>query len=491
MASKRWRRPTRSRPSIRAASTCWCSIRSTGRQHRRQRLRWAHLQRAARAGGDRQRPRRDRGRLPAARGTSGRRLCAVTGRRRCWCCRWQRRGRLHARPPGRVHAHHPAHPGAGRRHEFAINTSNSRFQETAGQALRRRVPAGKTGPRGKDFNMRWIASMVAEAHRILMRGGVHVPAATPRIPQAGPAAPAARGQPDRLPPGAGRRAPAPGGSRCWRLQPTPCTSASAGVGRRTRSSAHRALPRRNRPQPVRETAVRRARAVPSDSKPARLCTARPLIPGRSTPGPDGTSHSASGITIHHSKQASHVGTQHPIIAITGSSGAGTSSVTRTFENIFRANVKAALIEGDSFHRYDRLEMRASARPRPKAGNKHFSHFGAENNLFPSWRNCSVATVRRATAAAAVPARPGRGRPLPAGPGHLHPWEDLPEGTDLLFYEGLHGAVVTPEVNIARHPDLLIGVVPVINLSGSRSSPRQARARLQRRGGDRHHPAPHA
>jgi fructose-1,6-bisphosphatase I/sedoheptulose-1,7-bisphosphatase len=56
--------------------------------------------------------------------------------------------------------------------EFAINASNSRFWEAP---IRRYVDeclAGKTGPRGKDFNMRWIASMVAEAHRILMRGGV-------------------------------------------------------------------------------------------------------------------------------------------------------------------------------------------------------------------------------------------------------------------------------------------------------------------------------
>ncbi|MGA1168725.1 MAG: phosphoribulokinase, partial [Burkholderiaceae bacterium] len=50
--------------------------------------------------------------------------------------------------------------------------------------------------------------------------------------------------------------------------------------------------------------------------------------------------------------------QHPIIAITGSSGAGTSTVTRTFENIFRREgVTPALIEGDSFHRYDRAEMK--------------------------------------------------------------------------------------------------------------------------------------
>jgi fructose-1,6-bisphosphatase I/sedoheptulose-1,7-bisphosphatase len=57
-------------------------------------------------------------------------------------------------------------------HEFAINTSNSRFWEPPVKRYVDECLAGKTGPRGKDFNMRWIASMVAEAHRILMRGGV-------------------------------------------------------------------------------------------------------------------------------------------------------------------------------------------------------------------------------------------------------------------------------------------------------------------------------
>lgn len=56
--------------------------------------------------------------------------------------------------------------------EFAINTSNSRFWEPPVKRYVDECLAGKTGPRGKDFNMRWIASMVAEAHRILMRGGV-------------------------------------------------------------------------------------------------------------------------------------------------------------------------------------------------------------------------------------------------------------------------------------------------------------------------------
>ncbi len=157
--------------------------------------------------------------------------------------------------------------------------------------------------------------------------------------------------------------------------------------------------------------------------------------------------------------------RHPIIAITGSSGAGTTSVTRTFENIFRREgVKAAVIEGDSFHRFDRKDMKVKAAAAEKAGNKHFSHFGPENNLFPELEALFANYAETGT---------GKRRkylhddeeaaPYKQDPGTFTPWEDVPAGTDLLFYEGLHGAVVTPEVNIARHPDLLIGVVPVINL----------------------------
>ena len=68
--------------------------------------------------------------------------------------------------------------------------------------------------------------------------------------------------------------------------------------------------------------------------------------------------------------------RHPIISIAGSSGAGTTSVRKTFENIFRReNVKAAYIEGDTFHRYDRTEMRQKMVEEAERGNKHFSHFG--------------------------------------------------------------------------------------------------------------------
>lgn len=157
--------------------------------------------------------------------------------------------------------------------------------------------------------------------------------------------------------------------------------------------------------------------------------------------------------------------RHPIIAITGSSGAGTTSVTRTFENIFRREkVTAAIIEGDSFHRYDRKEMKLRLADAEQQGNMHFSHFGSENNLFPE-----IEDLFRSYGETGKGRRrkylhdPVEALPYKQDPGTFTPWEDLPADTDLLFYEGLHGAVVTPEVNVACYPDLLIGVVPVINL----------------------------
>jgi phosphoribulokinase len=157
--------------------------------------------------------------------------------------------------------------------------------------------------------------------------------------------------------------------------------------------------------------------------------------------------------------------RHPIIAITGSSGAGTTSVTRTFENIFRREgVTAAIIEGDSFHRHDRQEMKLRQAEAERAGNGHFSHFGPENNLFPELEALFASYARSGTGQSRKYLHDAEeAAPWKQAPGTFTPWQALPKDTDLLFYEGLHGAVVTPEVNIAQHPDLLIGVVPVINL----------------------------
>ena len=157
--------------------------------------------------------------------------------------------------------------------------------------------------------------------------------------------------------------------------------------------------------------------------------------------------------------------KHPIIAITGSSGAGTTSVTRTFQKIFRREkVRAALIEGDSFHRYDRKEMRRVMAEHERAGSRHFSHFGPEANLFEDLE----AVFRQYS-------ETGNGRqrkylhdgdeaaPYGQQAGTFTAWEPFEADTDLLFYEGLHAGVVSDSVNVARYPDLLIGVVPVLNL----------------------------
>ncbi|WP_455281917.1 phosphoribulokinase [Cupriavidus necator] len=157
--------------------------------------------------------------------------------------------------------------------------------------------------------------------------------------------------------------------------------------------------------------------------------------------------------------------RYPIIAITGSSGAGTTSVTRTFESIFRREgVKSVVIEGDSFHRYNRAEMQVKMAEAEKTGNMNFSHFGPENNLFGELENLFRSYAESGTGrrrcylhSAGEAARYGQ------EPGTFTAWEPLPEDTDLLFYEGLHGGVVTDEIHVARYPNLLIGVVPVINL----------------------------
>jgi phosphoribulokinase len=157
--------------------------------------------------------------------------------------------------------------------------------------------------------------------------------------------------------------------------------------------------------------------------------------------------------------------KHPIIAVTGSSGAGTTTVMHTFQEIFRReNVNAAYVEGDSFHRYNRAEMKVRMTEELANGNQHFSHFSDASNLFAelaelfaTYGASGTGRYRKYLHDAAEAA------PYKQEPGTFTPWENLPADTDLLFYEGLHGAVVTDTIDVATHADLLIGVVPVINL----------------------------
>ncbi|WP_407047909.1 phosphoribulokinase [Methyloraptor flagellatus] len=157
--------------------------------------------------------------------------------------------------------------------------------------------------------------------------------------------------------------------------------------------------------------------------------------------------------------------KHPIISVTGSSGAGTTSVRHTFEYIFgREEIAAVYIEGDAFHRYDRATMRRVMADEAARGNMNFSHFGPEANLldeletvFRDYGRDGSGRTRRYVHDEREAAL--HGRPV----GTFTDWEAFPAGSDLLFYEGLHGCAVTDRVNIARHADLKIGVVPVLNL----------------------------
>lgn len=157
--------------------------------------------------------------------------------------------------------------------------------------------------------------------------------------------------------------------------------------------------------------------------------------------------------------------KHPIISVTGSSGAGTSTVKHTFEQIFRREgVATVFIEGDAFHRYDRAEMKRAMIEAAAQGDNHFSHFGPESNLFEElestfklYGETGGGRTRRYVH------NESEAELFGAPVGTFTDWEDFPGEGDLLFYEGLHGAIVTDKVNVAQHADLKIGVVPVINL----------------------------
>ncbi len=157
--------------------------------------------------------------------------------------------------------------------------------------------------------------------------------------------------------------------------------------------------------------------------------------------------------------------RHPIIAVTGSSGAGTTSVSKTFEQIFRReHITAAFVEGDSFHRYDRAGMREQLGEALARGDHRFSHFGPQANLFAELEELFGGYGKSGGGKARKYLHDdAEAAPYGQKAGTFTEWEDLPDETDLLFYEGLHGAVVADEVDVAQHVDLLIGVTPVVNL----------------------------
>ena len=157
--------------------------------------------------------------------------------------------------------------------------------------------------------------------------------------------------------------------------------------------------------------------------------------------------------------------KHPIIAVTGSSGAGTTTVKVAFEHIFlREGVNPVVIEGDSYHKYDRAAMKVAMQEAEEDGNNSFSHFGPEANVFGKLEE----TFKSYSETGACERRyylhsDEEAKPFGQQPGEFTPWQKIDAGTDLLFYEGLHGGIVTDEADVAKHVDLLIGVVPIVNL----------------------------
>ncbi|HFB55384.1 MAG TPA: phosphoribulokinase, partial [Hellea balneolensis] len=157
--------------------------------------------------------------------------------------------------------------------------------------------------------------------------------------------------------------------------------------------------------------------------------------------------------------------KHPVISVTGSSGAGTSTVKHTFDQIFRReNLTSVSIEGDAFHRYDRMRMKKEFEAQTAKGNHTFSYFSLEanklkelENVFKEYGKTGTGKTRHYVHNDQEAKRFG------APSGEFTDWEPFAKKSDVLFYEGLHGAVRTDDIKVADHVDLKIGVVPVINL----------------------------
>lgn len=157
--------------------------------------------------------------------------------------------------------------------------------------------------------------------------------------------------------------------------------------------------------------------------------------------------------------------KHPVVVVTGSSGAGTTTVKRAFEHIFlRESIKPAIIEGDSYHRYERAEMKV------KMEQEQMSHFGPEANefgiladTFKAYGDSGMCKRRYYLHSDEEAAHHNSRLGVDKAPGEFTPWEDIEENTDILFYEGLHGLAESSEHNVSEHVDLGVGVVPIVNL----------------------------
>jgi phosphoribulokinase len=170
--------------------------------------------------------------------------------------------------------------------------------------------------------------------------------------------------------------------------------------------------------------------------------------------------------------------KHPVIAVTGSSGAGTSTVKSSFEHIFRREkLKAAVVEGDSFHRYDREAMKQAVVESEKNGGRPISHFGPEANEFEKLETLFKEYGETGSGQTRLYLHnEEEAQPWNQKPGTFTPWSPIQAGTDLLFYEGLHGGVKSDTADVGKFVDLLVGVVPIVNLEWIQKIHRDTSAR---------------
>ena len=131
--------------------------------------------------------------------------------------------------------------------------------------------------------------------------------------------------------------------------------------------------------------------------------------------------------------------------------------------LFRS-ISAVSIEGDAFHKYNRADMKTELERRLASGDHSFSHFSLEANelaelerVFREYGETGTGRTRLYVHTEAEATELG------TSPGTFTDWAAFADKSDLLFYEGLHGAVRTDDIKIAKYADLKIGVVPVINL----------------------------
>ncbi len=156
--------------------------------------------------------------------------------------------------------------------------------------------------------------------------------------------------------------------------------------------------------------------------------------------------------------------KYPIVALTGSSGAGTTTTKIVMQQIFRRNrYKAIFVDGDSFHKYDRKGMIEAIKKATEEG-RNMSHFGPEGNefhmlaeLFQQYRETGTGRIRKYLH------NEEEAGPYNQEPGTFSPFENIEPGSDLLFYEGLHGGVIYKDIDVGKHVDLLIGITPIVNL----------------------------